>query len=323
MKRALITGIAGQDGSYLAELLLAKGYEVFGVELPREAGAGIESLPNIAHLNDQIIVHFGTLEDAGWIAGVVAEIQPDECYHLAAASFVSFEFKAEAEILANNINGTHRLLSALKEHAPACRLLFAGTSEMFGQVTDSPQTETTVFNPRSIYGISKVAGHELINYYREQHGLWTATAFLYNHESPRRGKNFVTRKITFTVAAIKHGLAQELILGNLDALRDWGYAPDYVEAMWRMLQLDTPEDLVLASGNISTVRDFVEAAFTSVGLNSADYVGFDQRFFRPTEIIPLCGDASRARQVLHWIPTKTLAEMVAEMVAHDLHLAAQ
>lgn len=312
MKKALITGIGGQDGSYLAELLLAKGYEVHGIELP-----GI-ALPNLDGFEHRLQLYRGSLLEAGWLQEVVHQVAPQECYHLAASSFVSFRFEDEANILNNNVASTHNLLAALKSGAPDCRFFFAGTSEMFGTVAVSPQNEETPFRPRSVYGISKVTGHHLVAYYRQQHGLFACTGILYNHESPRRGQAFVTRKITSTAAKIKLGLESRLVLGNLESERDWGYAPDYVEGMWRMLQADMPGDYVLSSGRLHTVRELVAAAFAAVGLDYRECVEISPEFYREKETVPLCGDARKIRESLGWQARRSFAEMVAEMVAQDL-----
>jgi len=314
LKKALITGIGGQDGSYLAELLLSKGYEVHGIELHEIP------LPNLAPIEKQIVVHRGSLLSHGWLTSIISNLRPDECYHLAASSFVSYRFDDESLTLENNIVGTHNLLATLKEHAPQSRFFFAGTSEMFGNVDNSPQDENTPLKPRSIYGISKVAGHNLVQYYRQQHGYYACTGILYNHESRRRGLAFVTRKITSTAAKIKLGLADKLVLGNLDAERDWGYAPDYVQAMWLMLQSTTPCDYVLSSGALHTVRDFVAAAFSAVGLDYRPYVEVSPEFYREKELVPLCGDARKISVELGWQSSRTLQEMVAEMVDHDLNV---
>lgn len=314
IKKALITGIGGQDGSYLAELLLSKGYAVHGIELHNIP------LPNLAPIEDRITVHRGSLLSHGWLTSIIADTKPDECYHLAASSFVSYRFDDESLTLENNIVGTHNLLATLKELAPASRFFFAGTSEMFGNVEHAPQDEQTPLKPRSIYGISKVAGHNLVQYYRQQHGHYACTGILYNHESPRRGPAFVTRKITSTAAKIKLGMETKLVLGNLDAERDWGYAPDYVQAMWLMLQAEQPRDYVLSSGKLHTVRNFVEAAFSAVGLDYQGYVEVNPEFYREKEDIPLCGDAGRIYAELGWQSSRSLQEMVAEMVANDLTL---
>ena len=312
MRRALITGIGGQDGSYLADLLVESGYEVHGIELP---GA---PLVNLVQLAGRITLHHGSLLEADWLRSIVKSVSPGECYHLAASSFVSYRFEDETQILENNIGGTHNLLAALLEFAPGCRLFFAGTSEMFGTVEQIPQDEWTPFRPHSIYGLSKVAGHHLVEYYRQNHGLFACTGILFNHESPRRGMAFVTRKITSAAARISRGLESKLILGNLDAERDWGYAPDYVRAMPLMLAARQPCDYVLATGTLHTVRDFVEAAFSVVNLDYRDYVEISAEFYREKEAVPLCGDARRIASALGWRAERRFDEIVREMVTADL-----
>jgi GDPmannose 4,6-dehydratase len=250
---------------------------------------------------------------------LITSVRPDECYHLAASSFVSYSFDDEFSIMNNNFNGTHTLLAMIKEAVPHCRFYFAGSSEMFGSAGASPQ-KTTPFNPRSIYGIAKLTSYHVMRNYRDKYGIFACGGILYNHESPRRAFEFVTRKITSTAAKIKLGLENKLVLGNLDAVRDWGYAPDYVEAMWRMLQQDQPDDYVVATGVNRSVRDFIECAFGEVGLDSAKYLETDPRFFRPSESVPLLGDASKARKKLGWKPTRDFSAMVQEMVQSDLAL---
>jgi GDPmannose 4,6-dehydratase len=316
--RALITGITGQDGSYLAELLLEKGYEVHGVVRRVAFEDPTHRLWRLRDTLDRITLHAASLESFASLFRVVAEVRPDECYHLAAQSFVSYSFDDEFSTINTNINGTHFLLSALKDLAPECRLYFAGSSEMFGNAPQSPQNEDTPFNPRSPYGISKVAGLHLARNYREAYGMFAVIGILFNHESERRGFEFVTRKTSSTVAKIKRGLAEELVLGNLDARRDWGYAPEYVRAMWNMLQQDAPEDYVIASGVSHTVREFVEKAFEVVGLPWDRYVKADERLYRPTEINELRGDASKARDRLGWTPCVRFERLVEIMVEADL-----
>jgi GDPmannose 4,6-dehydratase len=322
MKRALITGISGQDGSYLAELLIARGYEIHGLVRRDSIEDSSRRLSNIHHLKEDITFHAAALDNELSLYKVIAKVQPDECYHLAASSFVSYSFEDEYSILTTNFNGTHFLLASLKEAAPDCRFFFAGSSEMFGTVEAAPQDETTPFNPRSIYGISKLASHHLVRNYRTQYGLFACTGILYNHESPRRDFKFVTRKITSQAARIKLGLADKLYLGNLAALRDWGYAPDYVQAIWQILQHHTPDDYVIATGVNHSVEEFVNCAFSYLGLNYSDYVEIDPRFYRQAEDVPLCGNATKIRQALGWQPTKPLEEIIAEMVDHDLKLLA-
>ena len=319
-RRALITGVNGQDGSYLAELLLGKGYEVHG--LVRRVGleAPERSLERLLDFRERIHLHAASLESSAAIQRAVARIHPDECYHLAAQSFVSYEFDDEFSTLNANISGTHFLLAALKDFAPECRFYFAGSSEIFGHATESPQTETTRFRPRSIYGISKLAAFELVRNYREAYGFHALSGILFNHESPRRGHEYVTRKITSGVARILAGKANNLPLGNLDARRDWGHAREYVEAMWLMLQQPAPDDYVIATGVLHTVREFARLAFESAGLDYEKYVVATPAFFRPAEAIPLCGDASKARRVLAWTPQTKFEDLVAEMVANDRKL---
>ncbi len=318
MKKALITGITGQDGSYLAELLLEKGYEVHGIVRRVAIEAPQQRLGRIQHLLNDIELHPASLESYPSLFKVVREVQPDECYHLAAQSFVSYSFEDEFSTFNTNINGTHYLLSSIKENAPDCRFYFAGSSEMFGKVRETPQNEDTPFHPRSAYGITKVAGFDLTRNYREAYGIKAASGILYNHESPRRGFEFVTRKISSTVARIKQGKAKELRLGNLDAKRDWGYAKEYVEAMWLILQQDDPTDYVIATGQTHSVREFCNVAFEHVGLNYEDYVVVDPAFYRPAEVELLLGDPSRAKAELGWKPETSFEELVRMMVEADL-----
>lgn len=276
MKKALITGITGQDGAYLSRLLIDKGYEVHGVVRRVALEDPEHRLWRLRPVMDKINLHSGSLESYASLFDVVEKIKPDECYHLGAQSFVSYSFEDEFSTISTNINGTHYMLSAIKNRAPKCKFYFAGSSEMFGQVREIPQKETTPFHPRSPYGISKVAGFELTRNYREAYGLFTCNGILFNHESPMRGYEFVTRKITSAVAKIKLGIAKELRLGNLDAKRDWGFAGDYCEAMHLMLQQDKPDDYVVATGETYTVKEFVDAAFRHAGLNWEDYVKIDE-----------------------------------------------
>ena len=318
--KALITGITGQDGSYLAEHLLSLGYEVHGLVRRVALEDPERRFTRINHLVDQIQLHAASLESYPSLFAVVSRHPFDECYHLAAQSFVAESFADGFSTMNTNINGTHYMLAALRELRPQCRFYFAGSSEMFGLVRETPQRETTPFHPRSPYGISKVAGFELTRNYREAYGLFAANGILFNHEGPRRGFEFVTRKITSTVARIKAGQASELRLGNLDARRDWGHAKDYVRAMRLMLQQNAPEDFVVASGESHTVREFCELAFAEVNLDYRNYVRIDERFLRPAEVGSLIGDATKARTVLGWEPTCTFPELVREMVQNDLKL---
>jgi GDPmannose 4,6-dehydratase len=316
--KALITGITGQDGSYLAELLLDKGYEVHGIVRRVSLEDPAHRMSRIHGILDRVQLHAATLESYASIFRAVDDVKPDECYHLAAQSFVSYSFDDEFSTLNTNINGTHYVLSAIKERAPECRVYFAASSEMFGNAPHSPQNESTPFNPRSLYGISKVAGFHLTRNYREAYDLFACSGIAFNHESERRGREFVTRKITSTVAKIKAGLADELRLGNLDAKRDWGYAPDYVRGMWLMLQQDEPDDYVLATGETHTVRDLAAQAFTYIDLNWEQHVVTDERFYRAAEIHELKGDASKARDTLGWQPTVVFEDLVARMMTHDI-----
>ena len=318
--KVLITGITGQDGSYLAELLLAKGYEVHGIVRRIALEDPFHRLSRITHILDDLILHAASLESYASILNVVKEVQPQECYHLAAQSFVSYSFDDEFSTFNTNINGTHHVLGALKQFAPQCKFYFAGTSEMFGKVEETPQRETTRFHPRSAYGISKVAGFDLTRNYREAYGMHASSGILFNHESPRRGYEFVTRKITSGVARIIAGKSRELRLGNLDAKRDWGHAREYVEAMWRMLQQPKPDDFVIATGHTHPVREFVEHAFACVALDYRNYVIVDEKLYRPAEVELLIGDASKAKAVLGWEPVTQLPELIREMVRTDCEL---
>jgi GDPmannose 4,6-dehydratase len=340
MKKALITGINGQDGSYLAELLLAKGYEVHGVVRREAIEDPVHRLHNISHIMDQVKLHAGSVDSYVSAYKVMGKLKPDECYHLAASSFVSYSFDDEISVLSNNLNSAHFLLASIKELAPKCRFYYAGSSEMFGDVDSFPQNEATRFNPRSIYGISKVSGYYLVKNYRKRHNVFACTGILYNHESPRRGYEFVTRKITSTVAKINLGLADKLKLGNIDAKRDWGYAPEYVDAMWRMLNYDKPDDYVVATGKTHTVREFCEVAFKEAGIeiewhgNGIDEKGIDSstgielieidsQHFRPADIEKLVGDSSKALEKLGWKPKVTFDELVGIMTQAEIEMVSR
>ena len=318
MKKALITGITGQDGSYLAELLLEKGYEVHGIVRRVALEHPQARMWRIRHIVDRLHLHNASMESYASIFNIVSEVEPDECYHLAAQSFVSYSFEDEFSTINTNLNGTHFILSAIKRQAPDCKLYFAASSEMFGNVKVTPQNENTPFHPRSPYGISKMAGFELTRNYREAYGLFALSGILFNHESPRRGAEFVTRKITSASAKIKLGIEREIRLGNLEARRDWGHAREYVRAMWLMLQQDEAEDYVIASGESHSVREFLEAAFNYVDLDYHNYLGIDDKLYRPSEVNILQGDASKARKKLNWTPTVAFEELVKEMVDGDL-----
>jgi GDPmannose 4,6-dehydratase len=312
--RALITGVTGQDGSYLAEHLLAEGYQVIGM-MRRNSTLNLE---RVVHLMDQIVLVTADLLDEASLIRVLREHEPDEVYNLAAQSFV--ETSWAQPILTGEVTalGVTRLLDAIRFVDPSIRFYQASSSEMFGKASETPQTEHTRFHPRSPYGVAKVYGHWITVNYRESYGLHASCGILMNHESPRRGLEFVTRKISRAVARIKLGLQQELRLGNLDAKRDWGYAADYVRAMRLMLQQDEPGDYVVATGEAHSVREFCEIAFHHVGLDWQDHVVIDQRFFRPAEVDLLVGDSTRAREVLGWKPDVTFPELVALMVDADM-----
>jgi len=321
MKKALITGITGQDGSYLAEYLLGLGYEVHGLVRRVALEDPSRRFTRIEHILDRLTLHPASLESYPSIFSIYSKTEFDECYHLAAQSFVAESFADGFSTMNTNINGTHYMLAALRELQPKCRFYFAGSSEMFGKVREVPQTELTSFHPRSPYGISKVAGFDLTRNYREAYGMYCVSGILFNHESPRRGYEFVTRKITSTVARIKTGLVTELRLGNLDAKRDWGHAADYVQAMHLMLQQPAADDYVVATGETHTVREFCERAFARAGLDYQEFVKIDQQFVRPAEVDLLIGDSAKARRELGWKPKRSFAELVDEMVDADLREA--
>ncbi|MCU0485784.1 MAG: GDP-mannose 4,6-dehydratase [Anaerolineales bacterium] len=316
--KAIITGITGQDGSFLAELLLAKGYEVHGIVMRNELEDPDRALRNIKTIMGQVTLHPASIEAYPSMFKIVQRVMPDECYHLAAASFVSYSLDDEFAIFDTNVNGTHNILSILKDIAPKCKFYFAGSSELFGRAVSSPQNELTPFHPRSAYGITKATGYYLTCNYRDNYGLFACNGICYNHESPRRGYEFVTRKITRGAAQIKLGLAGGLALGNLDAQRDWGYSPDYVRAMWLMLQQEKPDDYVISTGVLHSVRELCEIAFAHLGLDYRDYVRVDPKFFRPMEAVPLVGDSTKARAKLNWKPEIEFSDMIVEMVEADL-----
>ena len=318
-KVALITGITGQDGSYLSELLLSKGYKVHGIVRRVAFEDEMHRLSRIKNILNDMTLHAGSLESYASLFNIILKIKPDEIYHLAAQSYVGYSFEDEFSTLNININGTHYLLSATKEFADnKVKFYFAGTSEMFGKVKETPQNENTPFNPRSSYGISKVAAYHLIKNYREAYNLHASSGILFNHESPRRGFEFVTRKISYGVARIKKGLQKKLILGNVKAKRDWGHAKDYVEAMWLMLQQKKPDDFVIGTGKEHSVEDFAKKAFAHVGLNYRDHIISDKNLFRPTEVDTLLADSSKAKKILKWKPKISFDDLVINMVEHDL-----
>ena len=314
MPKALIMGITGQDGSYLAELLLDKGYDVVGVV----RRTSHHSYERIEHLIDRLEIVAADLLDQHSLTQVIQQARPDEVYNLAAQSYVPTSWTQPVLTGEFTALGVTRILEAIRLAHPAARFYQASSSEMFGRVQETPQTERTSFYPRSPYGVAKVYGHWITVNYRESYGIYAASGILFNHESPRRGIEFVTRKVTDGVARIKLGLTTELRLGNLDARRDWGYAGDYVDAMWRMLQQPEPRDYVIGTGISHSVRDLVEAAFSHVGLDWEQYVRIDPNFIRPAEVDVLTGDASKARAELGWVPTVSFRELVAMMVDADL-----
>lgn len=316
-QRALITGITGQDGSYMAELLLEKDYDVYGLVRRVALEDPEHRLSRLLPILNRLHLKAGNVDSYASVHEVVADVRPDECYHLAAQSFVSYSFDDEFSTLNANINGTHFVLAALRRLAPECRFYFAGSSEMFGQADQVPQNEGTRFQPRSSYGISKVAGFHLTRNYREAYKMHASGGILFNHESPRRGFEFVTRKITSGVARILAGKSSELRLGNLEAKRDWGHAREYVHAMWLMLQQPTPDDYVIATGETHSVREFAAAAFAEVGLDYRSFVVDDPLLYRPAEVNVLQGDSSKARQKLGWSPAIRFDALVREMVTAD------
>lgn len=315
-KKALITGVTGQDGSYLADFLLEKGYEVHGMV----RRSSMEKFDRIEHIKDRIQIRQADLLDQYSISKIIEEVQPDEVYNLAAMSFVPTSWDQPVLTAEFTAIGVTRMLEAIRAVNPRIRFYQASSSEMFGKVREIPQTEMTSFHPRSPYGVAKVYGHWITVNYRESYGIFGASGILFNHESPRRGIEFVTRKVTYNAARIKLGLAKELRLGNLEAKRDWGYALDYVEAIWLMLQQDKPDDFVIASGETHSVQELVDIAFSHVGLDYRDFVVLDRKFIRPAEVDLLMGDYSKAKKVLGWQPKVHFAELVRMMVDADLAL---
>ena len=317
-KRALITGITGQDGSYLAEFLLKKGYEVHGMVRRVASEDKTHRFWRLRKFLDKLHIHAGSLESYASMIKIITKVKPHELYHLGAQSYIDYAFKDEFSTVNTNINGTHYLLSAIKEFSPKTRFYFAGTSEMFGKVRETPQNEKTPFYPRSVYGISKVAGFDLTRNYREAYNLFCCSGILFNHESPRRGFEFVTRKITHAVARIKFGIQKDLKLGNMDAKRDWGHAKDHVEAMWLMLNQKQPKDYVVSTGKHYTVRDFAKLAFQLVDLDYRKFVKIEKKFFRPSEVESLLGNCSKAKKELKWKPKYDFKTLVEDMVRADL-----
>jgi len=326
MKRALITGITGQDGSYLAELLLAKGYEVHGI-IRRSSSFNTERIDHIYRdpheAGARLFLHYGDLNDGSSLQSIVSAVKPDEVYNLGAQSHVRVSFDIPEYTGEVTGLGTLRLLEAIRKSGLNCRFYEAGSSEMFGKVAETPQRETTPFHPRSPYGAAKAYSFYITQNYREAYGMFAANGILFNHESERRGETFVTRKITRAVGRIKLGMQKELFLGNLDAKRDWGHASEYVEAIWRILQHQSPDDFVIGTGETHTVREFLELAFAHAGLDWAEFVKVDPRYFRPSEVDLLLADPSKAERVLGWKAKISFPELVRRMVDADLELAAR
>lgn len=347
MKKAFITGITGQDGSYLAELLLSKGYQVHGLVRRAAVESHNHRFSRINHIKDRITLHSGDIINYERIFELIAKIKPDECYHLAAQSFVQESFEDPSTTIMMNIQGTLNVLNAIKNSSPQTKFYFAGSSEMFGKVKETPQTENTPFYPRSPYGISKVTGFDLTRNFREAYGLFACSGILFNHESPRRGSEFVTRKITQSISKIAQKKDNVLILGNIDSRRDWGFAGDYVDAMWRILQQQTPEDFVIATGQTHTVRNFIEKAFSFANIKNLEFVDLQKlsieeadkevnslrlrkdkifviqhpKFYRLAEVDLLLGDYSKAKKLLDWSPKTTFEELVKQMIESDLKIS--
>ena len=318
-KIALITGITGQDGSYLAELLLQKGYEIHGIVRRVALEEETQRLWRIRNILDDITLHAGSLESYARIFNIVRKIRPDEIYHLGAQSYIGYSFEDEFSTFSMNINGTHYILSAMREFAEKkIKFYFAASSEMFGKVKETPQNENTSFYPRSSYAISKVTGFHLVKNYREAYKILASNGILFNHESPRRGFEFVTRKISHGVASIKKGLQKKIKLGNIEAKRDWGHAKDYVNAMWLMLQQNEGGDYVVGTGKQHSVQDFAKKAFAHVGLNYKDYIVIDKNLMRPAEVDTLLADYSKAKKVLKWEPKISFDDLVSSMVENDI-----
>ena len=317
-KTALITGLSGQDGSYLAEFLLSKDYNVHGIVRRVALEDETHRLWRIKNILNDVILHSASLESYASIFKIIQKVKPDEVYHLAAQSYVAYSFEDEFSTFNTNINGTHHMLSAIKECGSNVKFYFAGSSEMFGKVTKSPQDENIPFHPRSSYGISKVTGYHLTKNYREAYKLHASNGILFNHESPRRGFEFVTRKISHGVARIKKGLQKKIKLGNISAKRDWGHAKDYVKAMWLMVQQKNPDDYVIGTGKENSVENFAKKAFEHIGLNYKDHIIIDKNLMRPAEVNTLLADCSKAKKILKWEAEVSFDELVKNMVESDL-----
>jgi GDPmannose 4,6-dehydratase len=314
-KIALITGISGQDGSYLAELLLKKKYIIYGILNPKKKKIS----NNLKLIKKKIIFKNLDINNFKQIKNLIKKIKPNECYHLAAQSFINYKFEDEFFKLNPNINGTHYILSAIKEFSPKTKFYFAASSELFGNAKNSPQNEKTQFNPRSAYGVSKVAGYYLTKNYREAYNIYACSGILYNHESPRRNVNFVSRKITKNLSLIVKGKLKKITFGNINSKRDWGHSKDYVLAMWKMLQLKKPDDFVIGTGTLHTVKDFIKLAFNRVGLDYKKFIRIDKKLFRPNDKIILKANSKKAKNILKWKPSINFKSLVNEMVDHDLN----
>ncbi len=316
--KALITGITGQDGSYLTEYLLDLGYEVHGIIRPNQKDYSKKPFWRIENVSNQITFHEVDLRNLKTLSKLVEGLRPNECYHLAANSFVGTAPENSDELIDFNVNSTHNILHSINLFSPECRCFFAGSSEMFGEVEKTPQDERTHFRPRSLYGVSKVIGEELIKFFRNHKNVFASTGILFNHESPRRGQRFVTRKISYTAAKIKLGIENEIKLGNIDSVRDWGFAGDFVKAMHACLQTDSPKNFVISTGQAHSVKEFLEIAFEELDLDYKKYLIIDPKFFRPKEKVPLIGNNAKAKKLLNWKPQKPFQQLVAEMVKSDL-----
>lgn len=314
-KIAIITGISGQDGSYLAELLIKKKYKVYGILNPRKKN----NLENLKYINRKLFLKRIDINNYSKIKDLIKKIKPSEFYHLAAQSFINYKFEDEFFKLNPNINGTHYILSAIKEFSPKTKFYFAASSELFGNVKSSPQNEETKFNPRSAYGVSKVAGFYLTKNYRDAYNIHACSGILYNHESPRRNVNFVSRKITKNLSLILKGKIKKITLGNISSKRDWGHAKDYVYAMWLMMQTNKPQDFVIGTGKTHSVKDFIKEAFDYVNLDYKKYIKVDKKLFRPNDKVILKANFSKAKKLLKWKPTISFNALVKEMVNHDLN----
>ena len=318
-KVALITGITGQDGSYLAEFLLKKGYDVQGI-IREESIQNRDKLINLENIINNITIHKGDVSNFENITTIFKKVMPTECYHLSGTSFVNYSFEKEFMIMNDNFNSTYYLLSAINKLNKNCKFFFAGSSEMFGEPYETPQTENSKFNPKSLYGISKLSSYYLVKNYREKEKKFACTGIMYNHESPRRGNEFVTKKIISSAVKIKLGLENKLYLGNLDAKRDWGYAPDYVKAMWKILQADKADDFIISTGNLHTVREFLDITFSYLDLEYQDYVEVDPKFFRASEKKSLCGTPNKIKEIIGWKNTKGLKEIIKEMIDSEINI---